>query len=403
VQLFERRALTYAPANPGPFQVEFGNIGQHYLAWIDSNQPPPPGDTFSDGTWTVGTDIQAGTYRNSDSSSGCYWARLSGFGGNDTDVIAENFTDARQIVTISPGDAGFQAAGCGTWSADLSPITASPNTPFTDGMYQVGSEVAPGTWYANDPSDSCYWERLSSFSGELDDIISNGLSSDPQTVTIEPGDVGFATYGCGAWSMEGDVEPPDVPTEGEILYQSNLSDWETGPVENGTYSWDGSRFHISVTESGGLFLGQYTTTSYTDISASVDIKLEAGTGDGCLLVRADVSGDYDYALCVYYDPDSNAAYAYAIYEWFDSDGNYQNSPLAGTFVLDGADALTTGVNLKIIIKGTHLWFLINGELLGDAEYTDGSLSGSVGMNVVNYSDDNSEFSYTNLVIRALAN
>jgi hypothetical protein len=29
VQLFERRALTYTPANP----AQFGNIGQHYHAW----------------------------------------------------------------------------------------------------------------------------------------------------------------------------------------------------------------------------------------------------------------------------------------------------------------------------------------------------------------------------------
>ncbi len=33
VQLFERRALTYTPGNPTPFQVEMGNIGQHYLSW----------------------------------------------------------------------------------------------------------------------------------------------------------------------------------------------------------------------------------------------------------------------------------------------------------------------------------------------------------------------------------
>ena len=33
VQLFERRALTYTPGNPAAFQVEMGNIGQHYLTW----------------------------------------------------------------------------------------------------------------------------------------------------------------------------------------------------------------------------------------------------------------------------------------------------------------------------------------------------------------------------------
>jgi predicted aspartyl protease len=33
VQLFERRVLTYTPANPPEFQVEMGNVGQHYLRW----------------------------------------------------------------------------------------------------------------------------------------------------------------------------------------------------------------------------------------------------------------------------------------------------------------------------------------------------------------------------------
>lgn len=33
IQPFERRVLTYNPANPIPFQVEFGNVGQQYYAW----------------------------------------------------------------------------------------------------------------------------------------------------------------------------------------------------------------------------------------------------------------------------------------------------------------------------------------------------------------------------------
>ncbi|HMQ29331.1 MAG TPA: hypothetical protein PKD53_01335 [Chloroflexaceae bacterium] len=32
-QVFERRVLTYNPANPDPFKVEMGNVGQHYYQW----------------------------------------------------------------------------------------------------------------------------------------------------------------------------------------------------------------------------------------------------------------------------------------------------------------------------------------------------------------------------------
>lgn len=33
VQAFERRVLTFTPTNPPAFQVEFGNIGRHYIVW----------------------------------------------------------------------------------------------------------------------------------------------------------------------------------------------------------------------------------------------------------------------------------------------------------------------------------------------------------------------------------
>ncbi len=33
VQLFERRVLTYTPDNPVGWQVEMGNVGQHYMNW----------------------------------------------------------------------------------------------------------------------------------------------------------------------------------------------------------------------------------------------------------------------------------------------------------------------------------------------------------------------------------
>lgn len=33
VQIFERRVLTYTPVNPAAFQVEMGNVGQHYFSW----------------------------------------------------------------------------------------------------------------------------------------------------------------------------------------------------------------------------------------------------------------------------------------------------------------------------------------------------------------------------------
>jgi polysaccharide biosynthesis protein PslG len=42
VQAFERRLLTYTPTNPPAYQVEMGNIGQHYYRWRYEPEPPAP-------------------------------------------------------------------------------------------------------------------------------------------------------------------------------------------------------------------------------------------------------------------------------------------------------------------------------------------------------------------------
>jgi hypothetical protein len=39
VQAFERRILTYTPANPAAFQVEMGNVGLHYFTWRYGSGP----------------------------------------------------------------------------------------------------------------------------------------------------------------------------------------------------------------------------------------------------------------------------------------------------------------------------------------------------------------------------
>lgn len=71
--------------------------------------------SFGDGEYIIGTDIEPGTYKNS-GNSGCYYARLSGFGGVLDEVLDNNNTDTSAIVTIAAGDKGFQATRCGTWT-----------------------------------------------------------------------------------------------------------------------------------------------------------------------------------------------------------------------------------------------------------------------------------------------
>jgi len=81
--------------------------------------PPEPPFTFGSGTWIVGVDVPADTYRNSGFSNGCYWERLSGFSGESKDRITNDFIGdmSQVVVTVNASDVGFYAdADCGTWT-----------------------------------------------------------------------------------------------------------------------------------------------------------------------------------------------------------------------------------------------------------------------------------------------
>ena len=75
--------------------------------------------------------------------------------------------------------------------------TASVDT-FGDGTFVVPDEVRPGT-YKGRSEGTCYWQRLSGFSG--DDTIENDFvaSTGPVIVTIKKSDAGFDSSDCGPW------------------------------------------------------------------------------------------------------------------------------------------------------------------------------------------------------------
>lgn len=170
--------------------------------------PTPAAPIFGEGAKVVGQDIQPGTYRSTGPGEGlfsaCYWERLTGWGGTVDEIIANNFADYRQVVTIQEGDVGFNSHGCGEWTADLSAITESLDAPFTDGTWIIGVDISAGTWQSEVPSsDGCYWERVSGFGGRLDDILANNFADTQQVVTISASDAGFQTHGCGTWTKIG--------------------------------------------------------------------------------------------------------------------------------------------------------------------------------------------------------
>jgi hypothetical protein len=155
--------------------------------------------SFGTGVKVVGADIQPGTYRSNNPGSGCYWARLSGFGGTLAEIIANDNAIGPAVVTIAPTDKGFNSTRCATWTQDLSPVTTSPVAPFGDGTFIVGTDVAPGLWRSQGGT-SCYWERLRGFGGTLDDITANENAGASGLVQISESDKGFSSSRCGTWT-----------------------------------------------------------------------------------------------------------------------------------------------------------------------------------------------------------
>ena len=136
-------------------------------------------------------------------SRGCYWERLSGVGGSTADILANefiSFDSGQEIVDIARSDYAFKSdAECGTWRQ--TPVSA-PSSGIPPGRWLVGRQIPAGNYEINAGS-GCYWERLSGFSGNLNDIIANDFiaASGRQIVRISSSDEGFySDADCGTWS-----------------------------------------------------------------------------------------------------------------------------------------------------------------------------------------------------------
>jgi hypothetical protein len=106
-----------------------------------STKPPGPATSFSgDGTFRVGVDIQAGTYR-SEGGAACYWERLRGLSGAIEDMITNGV--AGPPVQILPSDVAFKTQACGSWSLASSGTTTTATTP--PAVLPSGAQVCPTT------------------------------------------------------------------------------------------------------------------------------------------------------------------------------------------------------------------------------------------------------------------
>lgn len=82
--------------------------------------PAGPATSFGDGTYVVGTDIAAGTYKTSGPADGgigmCTWERLRDTSGDAAAIITGDLVQGPSTVTISSSDGAFETQGCNTWT-----------------------------------------------------------------------------------------------------------------------------------------------------------------------------------------------------------------------------------------------------------------------------------------------
>lgn len=81
-----------------------------------TGKPVAAAPTIDDGTWVVGEDIPAGTYKvNQPVGDTCYWA-ITKSGSNGASIIQNDLVQGgRPKVTIKKGQ-DFETARCGTWT-----------------------------------------------------------------------------------------------------------------------------------------------------------------------------------------------------------------------------------------------------------------------------------------------
>lgn len=78
---------------------------------------------------------------------------------------------------------------------------AVPMTTFTDGTYEVGRDIAAGTYVAPGATDrGCYWQRSSSADGTVKSIIANDNNFGGQVIVSVSAGEFFLVKNCGTWT-----------------------------------------------------------------------------------------------------------------------------------------------------------------------------------------------------------
>ena len=173
-----------------------------------------------------------------------------------------------------------QVTGMTTAAGSVAPPAAA-RTSFGAGTWLVNDEIALGRYFTN-PSDGCYWERLSGTGGTFGEILANGsigFDSAQEIVDVLGSDYAFKPDSdCGRWrqsaaaSAPAGMIPPGRWLVGQQIqpgqYETNASDgcyWErlrsfTGEVSRDVIAND----FLDENARQIITIGSSDTGFYTD-------------------------------------------------------------------------------------------------------------------------------------------
>ncbi len=118
-------------------QAEWSSVSTSNCGTFEAHTPSQL-TAFGDGVYLVPSELAPGTYRANDTSSRCLVYR------DNTRPVASG--PGRVTFEVQAEWSSVSTSNCGTFEAH----TPSQLTAFGDGVYLVPSELAPGTYRAND-------------------------------------------------------------------------------------------------------------------------------------------------------------------------------------------------------------------------------------------------------------
>lgn len=213
-----------------PDVVGFRSLGCGEWTMVQNPTTKETTAAFGDGEHIVNVHVKPGIYASPGPETGrCSWRRITGYAARPSDHVAVRNPVGKNIAEITDTDAIFKAFGCGEWQPFESLAKGNQMTEFGRGTWAVDAEISPGTYSSQVPdSSTCFWSRLSAFTGEPKDFITTDLSVGHSVMTIHHYDMGFYSDGCGTWTAipddlsHDDHQPVEVLQDGVYVVNRDI-------------------------------------------------------------------------------------------------------------------------------------------------------------------------------------